>query len=154
MRHGAAVGLDTHKMVERERADQKRTRRQRLKLAARIWIKWILLPAFLLSLGASFVCSPVKMQCRSMQSEAKSNLKGLLVEQWQFRDANGRYARDISELGWQPRGQKLRYRYLIEPGAADTFTAYAIGTEDNVAGDVWQMTDKNHLSTLTNACKR
>jgi type IV pilus assembly protein PilA len=93
----------------------------------------------------------VKFQCRSMQSEAKANLKALLVAEESFRGENNTYSTDTAAIGFQPAGNKLRYRYVVTTATATAFGAEARG-EGDVDGDVWTIDQDGKLQSVQNTC--
>jgi hypothetical protein len=108
----------------------------------------------LLGLGmcAHRVCPPTP-GCRGMQREAKSNLKAMYVMQESFRAEHDRYAERAVDVGFVPRGGRLRYRYALTDVTEGGFTAWAFGIADDVKGDVWRITDENDLENLTRVCR-
>ena len=94
-----------------------------------------------------------KFGCRSMQSEAKGNLKVLYVAQESFRGEHERYGERAVDVGFVPRGNRLRYRYALTDVTADGFTAWAFGVDDDVKGDVWRITETLTLENVRNVCR-
>lgn len=94
----------------------------------------------------------VKFQCRSKQSEAKSNLKALYVAEESFRAEENRYG-SLQEIGFAPRGNRLRYEYVVTVQDDTSFEATARSTSPDVAGDVWTINQDNQLQNVTNACQ-
>jgi hypothetical protein len=147
----------THDLVVEGRRARRRHALHLLKLTAKIWLKYILPLLFVTTCGASILFTPCFVKsnkCRSRQSEAKSNLKSLFVAQEAFRAEYDRYSTSFEELGWEPRGSLVRYRYVVEHAAAQHFSALAVALEpEQLAGDVWRMTDRNDLTNLVNRCE-
>jgi type IV pilus assembly protein PilA len=104
-------------------------------------------------LAAIAIPNFVKFQCRSKQSEAKGNLKALYVGEETFRAETDRYSMSLSEIGFTPRGQKVRYVYRILDANARSFLAEAVGT-DEMLGDRWVIDSNNQLQNTDNVCTR
>lgn len=93
-------------------------------------------------------------QCRSRQSEAKSNLKALYVVEEIHRGDHDTYTPHPERAGFEPRGSKLRYRYSVLQADDDQFVAVAVGLPDEkMAGDVWLINEKNELTNVVNRCQ-
>ena len=133
------------------RARQVRRNLERLRLALILLVG----VGFLGLLGLA-MCAPVftpTLGCRGMQSEAKSNLKAMYVMQESFFAEHGRYAERAVDVGFVPRGRRLRYRYALTDVTEGGFTAWAFGIAGDVDGDVWRITDENDLENLTSVCR-
>ena len=89
--------------------------------------------------------------CRSMQSEAKGNLKALYVAEESNRAEFDTYSTDQAKIGFSPKGSTIRYTYVVKSADAKTFLAEARGTLDG-AEDVWQIDDANALKNLVDGC--
>jgi hypothetical protein len=94
----------------------------------------------------------VKFQCRSMQSEAKGNLKSFFVAQEAFRAEYDRYGERAVEINFEPKFQK-RYRYALTDVTKNGFTVWAFGIADDVTGDVWRINENNELVNLRSTCR-
>lgn len=105
----------------------------------------------LASLPAIAVPRFEKFQCRSKQSEAKSNLKALFVAEEVFRSEQDRYSTSFDEIQFVPRGQKLRYEYRVVEAGPRSFRAEATGTGD-MAGDRWIVDENNQVKNLESVC--
>ena len=103
-------------------------------------------------LAAIAIPNFVKFQCRSKQSEARVNLKGIHNAMQRFRADNGRYPMTLSETGWEPRGVKVRYTYRIVESGPDFFSAEATGTGD-MEGDRILIDEKSQLEHPENRCR-
>jgi hypothetical protein len=90
--------------------------------------------------------------CRSMQSEAKTQLKSLYVALESYRAEYDVYIKDFKKLGWQPRGATVRYRYEIVSAARSKFLARATGVADEVKGDVWELDQDLNLVNVKKSC--
>lgn len=96
----------------------------------------------------------VKFKCRSMQSEAKGNLKAFLVMQQSFFAEHDRYGERADDVDFVPRvSSKQRYRYALTDVTDGGFTAWAFGIADDVEGDVWRITDENDLENVRSVCR-
>ena len=127
-------------------------------------IELMIVVAIIGILAAIAIPNFVKFQCRSKQSEAKSNLKAMYVAEESYRGEYDTYAvvptiadaaaaaTAANDPGWAPKGQKIRYSYVATAAAA-TFQGVATGTTDSVIGDVWQITQANDLAVTNNTCR-
>jgi type II secretory pathway pseudopilin PulG len=61
-------------------------------------------------LAAIAIPNFIKFQCKSQQSEAKMNLRGLKIAEEAFREEHGFYTSDLTALNWEPDGSP-RYVY-------------------------------------------
>jgi len=103
-------------------------------------------------LAAITIPNFVRFQCRSMQSEAKTNLKALYVAEEGYRGEFNRYG-SLDEVGFTARGANIRYRYeLVEQGEG-RFLARAIGIKGRVQGEEWFIDHENQLRIENNACR-
>jgi type IV pilus assembly protein PilA len=134
-----------------------------MKKLARRWfagftlIELMIVVAIIGILAAIAVPNFVKFQCRSKQSEAKTNLKSMLVAYESYFSEFDVYP-DVPDptgatnhIGWHPKGAKIRYNYAGTGGVVE-FTGLATGVKDSVSGDEWQITEENDLGNITNAC--
>ena len=131
-------------------------------------IELMIVVAIIGILAAIAVPNFVKFQCRSKQSEAKGNLKALYVSQEAFRAESDRYgavpaiaattsgvpSTVINEIGFAPKGQKLRYTYTGSASNSTSFDATADAAIGSIADDVdqWTISQTNNLTNTTNAC--
>lgn len=93
----------------------------------------------------------IKFQCRSKQSEARSNLKALFVAEEMFKAEHQGYSPDLAAIGFSPMGERLRYDYVIVSADPQSFRAEARG-KDDMAGDVWAITAANDLQSVQDKC--
>jgi type IV pilus assembly protein PilA len=105
-------------------------------------------------LAAIAIPNFLMFQCKYKQSEAKGNLKALAVAQESHLAERGEYARDLTAIGFQPRGNKIRYEYVIVQAGKASYVAEARGITDVVTGDLWRIDEKYIPQNVTNACKR
>ncbi len=97
--------------------------------------------------------------CRSHQSEAKGNLKALYVAEESYRGEFDVYQSNTKLIGFEPRGNKIRYRYVVTDVVTDVRTPSFVGWAFSTApyaqeGDVWRISDKNDLENVVNGCAR
>lgn len=133
------------------RARQVRRNLERLRRALGLLVG----VGFLGLLGlALYPLNPVRFGCRSMQSEAKSNLKAFFVAQEAFHAEHDRYGERAADVDFAPRvGAKQRYRYVLTDVTKDGFTAWAFGIADDVDGDVWRINHENNLENVGSVCR-
>ena len=128
-------------------------------------IELMIVVAIIGILAAIAVPNFVKFQCRSKQSEAKTNLKGIYVAEESYRAENDTYVGvSINTSGvatavsgvklYTPKGKIFRYSYATGTPTATTFTATATGAVDPVTGDVWTINQDNSLNVGTNQCEQ
>ncbi len=129
-------------------------------------IELMIVVAIIGILAAIAIPNFVKFQCRSKQSEAKTNLKALYVAEESYYAEQDVYLAITScsqldcvsitnDAGWSPKGDRIRYSYVTTAGAsttAPTFLGIATGSESSVNTDAWQITHNNDLMNTTNAC--
>lgn len=119
-------------------------------------IELMIVVAIIGILAAIAIPNFVKFQCRSKQSEAKTNLKALYVAEEAYRGEYDLYVPITDNTtsnfaGWNPKGAKIRYNYSAV-GANSTFTGTGLGVTDSVNTDSWRITQQNDLTNLINAC--
>jgi Tfp pilus assembly protein PilE len=112
----------------------------------------LILPMTLGVLAAIALPNFHMFQCRSKQAEAKGNLKALYVGEEIFRAEEDRYSGSLSDIGFQPKGAKIRYEYTILTAGERSFLAEAVGTGD-MSGDRWTISSNNDLQNTDNACR-
>lgn len=110
-------------------------------------------------LAAIAIPNFVRFQCRSKQSEAKTNLKAIYVAQESYRGENDTYlsvavagfSGGVNDLGVQ-MGGSARYDY-VTTGLQTAFLATATGKgTTDMAGDQWTIDQNNDLSNVSNTC--
>lgn len=147
--HDASVDVDVIARAERTRARDRRV--------LRICVRALKVLGMMVLIGAPAwaVLTPnaYPSLCRSKQSEAKGNLKALYVASEAYRAEFDRYVVDQDALGWTARGARIRYDYFIKTASPESFEAYAVGADAQVAGDVWRITEENNLINVVNGCR-
>ncbi|HVO30165.1 MAG TPA: hypothetical protein VMV18_05500 [bacterium] len=84
-----------------------------------------------------------KYKCKSMQSEAKMNLKGLQIAEESFHADHGYYTSDLAALKWQPDGSP-RYLYgFADAGPGDVRRAEAPSDYDETRKDTFALSGVN-----------
>lgn len=133
-----------------------RALRRRLRLLARV-LKALM--AFLFVSMCGLVINPPHFpyRCRSMQSEAKGNLKALYVAEESYRGEFDVYDGDLKTIGFEPRGARVRYRYVVTDvdnadAAHASFRGWAFRTEGDF-DDVWSISNNNDLVNEVNGCQ-
>jgi type IV pilus assembly protein PilA len=125
-------------------------------------IELMIVVAIIGILAAIAIPNFVKFQCRSKQSEAKTNLKAMFVAQEAYRGEFDSYANIaatgqdnatlVNPAGWNPKGGKIRYVYSAI-GEPTTFAGNALGTGD-VQADQWTINQDNAMANPVNQCNQ
>ena len=102
-------------------------------------------------LAAIAIPNFMKFQCRSKQSEAKSQLKSAYVAAESFHMENDRYPSSLAEMEWKPIGQTIRYEYRVADSSKETLILEAKGIGD-MAGDRWIINQSLKLDHPENSC--
>jgi hypothetical protein len=92
-----------------------------------------------------------QLACKSMQSEARGNLKALYVAEEAYRAESDTYSTEISKLGFKPAGAKPRYSYEVKTATATKFVAEASASL-NGRRDVWRIDESNNLVNFVDGC--
>jgi type IV pilus assembly protein PilA len=124
-------------------------------------IELMIVVAIIGILAAIAVPNFIKFQCRSKQSEAKGNLKAMFVAQESYRAESDTYGTVTSpgtgtnNMGFQPKGSKIRYNYSTSAASSTAFTGDATGNavDANLTNDQWTITEANAMANPTNNCK-
>jgi type IV pilus assembly protein PilA len=95
----------------------------------------------------------VKFGCRSKQSEAKGNLRALYVAEQSYRGEFDVFSDDAKAMGFEPRGVKLRYEYVIVSADKEHCVAEARAIAPEMLGELWRMDDSNKLEAITDSCR-
>ena len=127
-------------------------------------IELMIVVAIIGILAAIAIPNFVKYTCRSKQSEAKGNLKAIYVGEESYRAENDVYVAVASipagegvvtstnAIGFQPKGARHRYSYVVTTPASDQFLATATATggpfETELSKDTWTI-DQNTQQTNT-----
>src|SRR6187401_1374040 len=96
-------------------------------------IELMIVVAIIGILAAIAVPNFIKFQCRSKQSEAKGNLKALFVSEEAYRAEGDVYiaisepGTATNEMGFEPKGGKIRYNYKSVLSATTGFNGTATG---------------------------
>ena len=113
-------------------------------------IELMIVVAIIGILAAIAIPNFMTYQCKSKQSEAKTNLGGIGTAEEGYFAEYDIYSSVTARIGWKPKGT-TRYTYAIVSGTT-TFTATSTGASAQVAGDVWTYTQTRALNNATNAC--
>ena len=122
-------------------------------------IELMIVVAIIGILAAIAIPNFVKFQCRSKQSEAKTNLKAMFTAQESYRAEYDTYqaltttqtcSTCSNPIGFQPKGQKIRYNYSAS-ATTIAFTGTGVGVGD-VVDDQWRMAHDNNMILITNSC--
>lgn len=116
-------------------------------------IELMIVVAIIGILAAIAVPNFVKFQCRSKQSEAKTNLKAIYGAQESYRAEHDTYTDNQTQMGFAVKGDKFRYGYVVSGSGTDAFTATATGVAGkDMNGDIWTINQDNNLANGTNVC--
>ena len=90
--------------------------------------------------------------CKSKQSEAKANLKGIAVgERAWFEDEKKGYSKDLKEIGAVMDSK--RYTIAVVDVKPAHFLVRATG-KDDMAGDVWEVDEGGTPRAVTDICAK
>ncbi len=119
-------------------------------------IELMIVVAIIGILAAIAIPNFVKFQCRSKQSEAKGNLKAIYVSEESYRAEADTYGTNTTVIGFQPKGNKIRYVYTIAASTnSNTFTATATPAAQfsgELSSDSWTVDNNNNVTNGTNGC--
>src|SRR5436305_14052698 len=71
-------------------------------------------------LGVLAFHNAATFRCRSIQSEAKTNLSGIFITEKAFQGEYGFYTSDLVALNWEPDGSPLYVYGFANPGPGIT----------------------------------
>ncbi|SLM33161.1 putative Type IV pilin PilA [Desulfamplus magnetovallimortis] len=93
-------------------------------------------------------------QCKTKQTEVKTNLYSISTLQETYFIENDIYASNLNNIGFQLMGGTARYNYTITAGGTFTgFTAQGTGNIDkDVAIDDWRINSTSNLSASNDDC--
>jgi type IV pilus assembly protein PilA len=114
-------------------------------------------------LAALAVPNYVKFQCRAKQSEVKNNLKAIFTAEQTFRSefdsyklvpAIGATASGTNEIGFSPKGGRIRYTYQVTTADSVSFDAEGSAVAGAISAgiDTWTITELNDTTATVNAC--
>ena len=148
-----ATTHSTHEVVAEDRRERQQDQRIFWGGATRTAVTIIGTLLMLGSCGEGFIASVHTFKCRARQSEAKTNLKALLVAQRAYQAEHERYGMD-ADIGWTPRGKFTRYDYTIRSAGRATFTAVAVAARSGPPqGDTWRVTDEGEVRNVVDGCE-
>jgi hypothetical protein len=101
------------------------------------------------------VLSPGKLRqykCKSLQSEAKSNLKESHERISKFISTEKRVPATYLDMAWEPKATPMRYEYEIRAYPNNGFSVEARATVPELNGDVWTIDENGTLTNNVNGC--
>lgn len=119
-------------------------------------IELMIVVAIIGILAAIAIPNFMSYQCKSKQSEAKTNLGAIATSEETYMAEHNVYkaAGDIaalaSNIGWQSKGSP-KYAYSVALDGTTGFDATATGTISSNT-DTWTMDETRTLSNTANAC--
>ncbi|MCP4503285.1 MAG: prepilin-type N-terminal cleavage/methylation domain-containing protein [Deltaproteobacteria bacterium] len=128
-------------------------------------IELMIVVAIIGILAAIAIPNFVKFQCRAKQSEAKTNLKALFTANESYRAEHDKYFGQAScgnsgactgDLGFAPKGDKIRYNYATTGATSSDFDATALvatAFKADLGTDKWNIDEVSKIENLTNGCK-
>ena len=116
-------------------------------------IELMIVVAIIGILAAIAIPNFMNYQCKAKQSEAKSQLGTIRVNEESYIAAYDTYTSSTNNIGFAPKGGNIRYSYSVTAGTAG-FTAYATSLVVKAsATDVWTQNQDGSLSNDSSACK-
>jgi type IV pilus assembly protein PilA len=132
-------------------------------------IELMIVVAIIGILAAIAIPNFVKFQCRSKQSEAKGNLKALYTAEESYRAEYDTYfdcpsgtgagqcgLNSTNDIGFSPKGGKIRYLYSASGSATTGFAGDATvnaGFSSELGADSWTIDQTNTVLNATNGCQ-
>ena len=113
-------------------------------------IELMIVVAIIGILAAIAIPNFLTYQCKSRQTEAKTNLGAIGTGNEAYFAENDSYAGTTQQVGFRPKGT-VRYVYTIT-NSTSTFTATADGTQAQVLGDQWLYNNSRILVNSINVC--
>ena len=121
-------------------------------------IELMIVVAIIGILAAIAIPNFMQYQCKSKQSEAKTNLGAIATSEETYMAEYNKYiagtgagtTQKMDTLGWESKGTP-KYEYSVTTAAGITFTATATGTISGET-DTWTMNELRTLTPVANAC--
>ncbi len=119
-------------------------------------IELMIVVAIIGILAAIAIPNFLSYQCKSKQSEAKTNLGAIANSEESYNAEFSKYvtcttmAELQSKIGWQAKGTP-KYTYSVEAPTDTTFTATAVGPA-SLNSDTWTMDQAKALVNTDNGC--
>ncbi|PID78388.1 MAG: dolichyl-phosphate-mannose--protein mannosyltransferase [Deltaproteobacteria bacterium] len=113
-------------------------------------IELMIVVAIIGILAAIAIPNFMNYQCKARQTEAKSNLGTIRVNEEAYRAEYDTYSNSLSAIGFGTQGD-AKYTYSITGVSATTFTATANATLKGKP-DRWSMNENATLTNDSNAC--
>ncbi len=127
-------------------------------------IELMIVVAIIGILAAIAIPNFVKFQCRSKQSEAKTNLKALYECEDSYRAEYDTYLDctttqcgkgAVYDLGYEPKGARIRYDYSVSGSDSTAFSGGAAVNATFVgelSNDQWTVSQLNDVANISNGC--
>ena len=127
-------------------------------------IELMIVVAIIGILAAIAIPNFVKFQCRSKQSEAKGSLKAIYTAEESYRAEQDKYINcnttdcgvgGTSPIGFNPKGNKVRYHYDVSGATSIVFLSKAIVNTTftgELNTDNWTIDQANTTVNTTNGC--
>ena len=127
-------------------------------------IELMIVVAIIGILAAIAIPNFIKFQCRSKQSEAKGNVKAIYTAEESYRAEQDKYiecnttqcgVNGTSPIGFNPKGNKVRYHYDVTTATSVVFLSKAIvnGTfTGELNSDKWTIDQANTTVNVSNGC--